>query len=166
VSRAKAPQPHPGRLPLLLIIKYRFLAAANFEFIAIRIFEKERVVPGTVPLANLRSFELFPAGLAHEFCDSIYFFPGISPKRDACAIGFVVFVWTKAKELRRFAADRGIKGMESSTGLFVTESELWQKFSVKLYRGFHICHPQIDVIEATRFHLLIFNRLASQFNRW
>ena len=48
---------------------------------------------------------------------------------------------------------------------FVNESKLRQKFSVKLSRRFHVCHPQIDVIKATRFHFVILNRIASQFNR-
>jgi hypothetical protein len=46
----------------------------------------------------------------------------------------------------------------------VNESKLWQKFSVKLFRRFHICHPQINVIKATRFHSEILNRIVSQFN--
>src|SRR5439155_16091353 len=41
---------------------------------------------------------------------------------------------------------------------------LWQKFLVKLFRNFHVCHPQIDMIEATRFHLVILDCIASQFN--
>jgi len=78
--------------------KYRLLAAANFEFVAIGVFEKEGVVARTVPLANLRPLELFPAGFAHKLCNPIDFLPRISPKRDACAIRFVVLIWTKAKE--------------------------------------------------------------------
>jgi hypothetical protein len=55
--------------------------------------------------------------------------------------------------------------MEGSPGFFVNESKLWQKFSVKLCRRFHVCHTQIDVIETTRFHIPILNRIASQFNQ-
>jgi hypothetical protein len=91
--------------------------------------------------------------------------PRISPKRDACAIRFVVFVRTKAKEFRRLVADGGKKSMEGSTGLFVNEPKLWQKLTVKLFRCFHVCHTQIDVIEATRFHWVILIRIAAHFNR-
>jgi hypothetical protein len=55
--------------------------------------------------------------------------------------------------------------MKVSPGFFVNESKLWQKFPVELFRRFHVCHPQIDVIEATRFHLPIFNRKARLFKR-
>jgi hypothetical protein len=145
--------------------KYRFLAAANFEFVAIGVLEKEGVVTRTVALANFRPLKLFPASVAHKLRNPIYFFARVRPKRDACAIRFVVFIWTKAKEFRRFAADSGIKSMEGSAGLFVNESKLWQKFTVKLFRRFHVSHPQIDVIEATRFHVSIFNRMARHFKR-
>jgi hypothetical protein len=140
--------------------KYRLLAAANFEFVPIRVFEKEGVVTRTVALANFRPLKLFPAGLAHDLCNPIHFFPRIGPERDARAIRFVAFIRTKAKEFRRFVAAGGKKSMEGSPGLFVNESKLWQKFPVKLFRRFHVSHPQIDVIEATRFHVLILNLVA------
>jgi hypothetical protein len=146
--------------------KYGLLAAANFEFVAIGVFEKEGVVTRAVPLANLRPLELFPAGFAHQLCNPIDFLPRISPKRDAGTIRFVVLIWTKAKEFRRLVADGGKKSMEVSTGLFVNEPKLWQKFSIKLCRRFHVSDTQIDVIEATRFHVQILNRMAPHFNRF
>jgi hypothetical protein len=148
-----------------LIRKYRFLATANFEFVAIGIFEKEGVVTRTVALANFRPLKLFPTSVAHEFGNPIYFFTRVGPKRDACAIRFVALIRTKAKEFRRLAADGGKISMKVSTGFFVNKSKLWQKFAVKLFRRFHVCHPQIDVIKATCFHLSIFNRAAGHFKR-
>jgi hypothetical protein len=145
--------------------KHRLLAAANFEFVAIRVFEKEGVVTRTVAPANFRPIKFFPASVAHDFRNPIHFLPRIGPKRDSCAIRFVVFVWTKAKEFRRsVAAASGKKSMEVLAGSFVNKSKLWQKFPVELFRHFHVFHPQIDVIEATRFHVLIFNLIVSQFN--
>jgi hypothetical protein len=47
----------------------------------------------------------------------------------------------------------------------VNKPKLRQKFSVELSRHFHVCHPQIDVIKATRFHAPILNLIAEQFNR-
>src|SRR5205823_5466971 len=94
----------PARLPLQvyrLIGKYRLFPAANFEFVAIWVLEKEGVVTRTVALANLRPLKVFPASVAHELCNPIHFFSRICPKRDACAIWFMVFIWTKAKEFRR-----------------------------------------------------------------
>jgi hypothetical protein len=145
--------------------KYRLLAAANFEFVAIGVFEKEGVVTRTVALANFRPLKVFPACVAHEFRNPIYLFSRIGPKSDACAIRFVVFIWTKAKEFRRSFAPGGKKSMEISPGFFVNKSKLWQKFPVKLSRHLHVFHPQIDVIEATRFHVSIFNRMGRHFKR-
>ena len=133
--------------------KYRLLAATNFKFVAIGVFEEEGVVTRAVSPANFWPLELFPASVAHELCNRIHFLPRVRPKRDACAIRFVVSIWAKAKEFRRLSADGGIKSMEESTGLFVNESKLWQKSSIEPFRRFHVCHTQIDVIEATRFHV-------------
>jgi len=157
--------PHSAAQGIYLTGKYRLLATANFELVAIGVFEKESVVTGAVPLANLGSLEPFPAGFPHELRNPIHFLPRISPKRDTCAIRFVVFIRTEAKEFRGLVADSGKESMEGSTGLFVNKSKLWQKFSVKLFRPFHVCHPQIDMIEATRFHSVILNFIASQFNQ-
>jgi hypothetical protein len=145
--------------------KDRLLATADFQFVPVRVFEEEGVVARTVALANFRPLKLFPASVAHEFRNPIHFFARVRPKRDACAIRFVIFIWTKAKEFRRLAADGGKESMEGSTGLFVNESKRRQNFSIKLFGCFHVSHPQIDVIEATRFHASIFNRMAGHFNR-
>ena len=45
---------------------------------------------------------------------------------------------------------------------FMNEPKLRQNFSVELFRRFHVCHPQIDVIKATRFHFVILNRVARE----
>ena len=47
--------------------KYRLLAAANFEFVAIGIFEKEGVVTRTVVLANFRPLKVFPPASRTSF---------------------------------------------------------------------------------------------------
>jgi hypothetical protein len=64
----------------------------------------------------------------------------------------VVLIRAQAKEFRRFVTATRKKGMEGSTGLFMSESKLWQKFSVKLFRRLHVRDTQIDVIETPRFH--------------
>jgi hypothetical protein len=73
------------------------------------------------------------------------------------------FIPSKAKELRGFATARRIESMVPP-GLFVTESKLRQKFAVKIFGRFHVCDTQIDMIEATRFHSKILNRIAKHFN--
>ena len=84
--------------------KYRLLAAANFEFVAIGVFEKEGVVTRAVVLANFRPFKVFPASVAHEFRNPIHFLARVGPERDACAVWFMFFIPSKAKEFRRFVA--------------------------------------------------------------
>jgi hypothetical protein len=132
--------------------KYRLLAATNFKFVAIGIFEKEGVITGTVAFANFRTLELFPAGFAHELCNLVHLFPRVGPKRDARAIRFMVLIRTKAKEFRRFVSASGIKRMKVSPWFFVNKPKLRQKFSIKLSCHSHVFHPQINVIKATRFH--------------
>ena len=124
--------------PMKVLLRHPVQGA---EFVAVGVFEKEGVIAGTVSLANFWPLKLFPASVTHDFRNPIYFFARVCPKRDACPIRFVVFIWTKAKEFRRLAADRGKEGMERSTGLFVNESKLWQQFSIKLFRRFHVCYP-------------------------
>jgi hypothetical protein len=48
-----------------------------------------------------------------------------------------------------------IERMKIVARTFVNEAKRRQKFSVELSRHFHAFHPQIDVIKATRFHLMI-----------
>jgi hypothetical protein len=144
---------------------HRLLAAANFEFVAIGVLEKEGVVTRAVALTKFRPLEVFPASFAHELRNPIHFLTRIGPKRDTRAIRFMVFIWTKTKEFRRFIAACGIKSMDVSPGFFVSKSKLRQQLSVKLSCYFHVCHPQIDMIEATCFHFVILNRIAAQFNR-
>jgi hypothetical protein len=158
---------HPSRNGCLcrLTGKYWTLAATDFELISLGVFEKEGVVTRAVTSANFRPFKVFPTSVAHEFRNAVHFVPRIGPKRDPCAIRFMVFIWTKPKEFRRFVAACGIESMVVSRGFFVNESKLRQEFSVKLFRRFHVSHSQIDVIEATRFHVPIFNRMARHFKR-
>ena len=84
-----------------LICKYRLLAAADFEFVTIGVFEKEGVVTRTVVLANLRPLKIFPASVAHKFRDQIHFFARVCPKRDACAVGTMVLVLGDSEEFQR-----------------------------------------------------------------
>jgi hypothetical protein len=118
----------------------RAFPTANFQLVAVWILEKEGVITGTVASWEFGPLELFPTRFAHDLCNPIHFFPRIGPKRDACAIRFVVFIRTKAKEFRRFIAAGGIKSMEVSPGLFVNKSKLRQEFSVKLSGRSHVFH--------------------------
>ena len=140
--------------------KYRLLAATNFEFVAVRVFEKEGVVTRTVVLTNFWPLKVFPASVAHEFRNPIHFFARVRPKRDPRAVGTMVFVLIDTEKFHRPIGTPSIERMKIGARTFVNESKLRQKFSVELSRHFHAFHPQIDVIKATRFHFLILNRMA------
>src|SRR6266480_5621422 len=74
-------------------------AAANFQLIAVRIFEKERVVTWTVLCANLRPFQIFPADLANEFGDAIDFFTCVCPKSDSRAVRLMMSIFGESEKI-------------------------------------------------------------------
>jgi len=76
----------------------RLLAAANFEFVAVGVFEKEGVVTWTVVLTNLRSLKIFTAGIAHEYGNPIDFFARVCRERDPRAIRTMVFVLVEGEK--------------------------------------------------------------------
>ena len=51
----------------------RIFPAANFQFVAVRIFKEKCVVAGAVTYADFRSFQSFPASFAHQFRDAVRF---------------------------------------------------------------------------------------------
>src|SRR5213079_1245186 len=111
------------------------------QLVAIGIFKEKGVISRAVAFANLRSLGLSSAGPANEFCNPIDFFPRIDPKRDACAIRFVVLVWTQAKEFRRLVAAGGKKSMKISSGFLMNKPKLRQDFFVKLSCHSHVFYP-------------------------
>jgi len=65
----------------------------------------------------------------------------------------MVLVLSETEKFQRPIATGSIKSVEIFSWTFVNESKLGQNFSVELSRHFHVFHPQIDVIKATRFHV-------------
>ena len=145
--------------------KYRLLAAANFEFVAVGVFEEEGVVTRTVVLANLRPLKAFPASVAHEFRNAIHFFAAVRPERDASAVWLMVLVLCKSKKLGRPVVAGSVECVKIVARALTNKTKLRQKFSVELSCYFHVFHPQIDVIKATRFHFVNLTLITSQFNR-
>jgi hypothetical protein len=77
----------------------------------------------------------------------------------------MVFVLAETEKFQRPFATASIERIIIVARTFVNKPKLRQNFAVELSRRFHVCHPQIDVIEATRFHFVILNCIAKQFNR-
>src|SRR5204862_4728924 len=94
----------------------------------------------------------------------IHLFARVCPERDPCGIGTMVLVLSETEKFQRPFTIASIKRMVIVAGTFVNEPKLRQDFCVELFRPFHVCHPQIDVIEATCFHSVTLNRLGSKFN--
>jgi len=57
----------------------RTLATANFQFVAIWIFEEESVVAGTLIDADFRTFQIFATCVAHQFRYPIDFVACVGP---------------------------------------------------------------------------------------
>src|SRR5207247_3618257 len=108
----------------------RTFPAANFQFVAVEVFEEKCVIARTVAFANLRPFQILPTGCAHEFRDPIHFLPCVGPECDARAVWLMIFVFGKPKKFRGLVASGGIKGMEIVAWTFVNKSEVGQEFPV------------------------------------
>src|SRR6266700_5412000 len=132
----------------------RIFPAANFQFVAVRIFKEKCVVAGAVTYADFRYFQSFPASFAHQFRDAVHFFPRIGPECDPCSIWPMIFICGETEEFRGLVAARGIKSMEIVARTFVNKAELGQEFPVKPSCDFHVFHPYIDVIKTTCSHFL------------
>jgi hypothetical protein len=149
----------------MLTCKHRFLATANFEFVAIGVLEEEGVVTRTVVLANFGTLKDYNASVAHELLNLIHNFARVCPERDSRAVGTMIFVLAETEKFQRPFATASIERIIIVARTFVNEPKLRQKLSVELSSRLHVCHPQIDVIKATRFHFVILNGIAKQFNR-
>src|SRR4029077_209643 len=110
--------------------KHRLLAAANFEFVAIRVFEKEGVVTRTVVLANFGTLKVFTASVAHEFRNLIHFFARVRPKRDSRAVGTMVLVLAQTEKFQRPFATASVERIIIVARTFVNKPKLRQNFAV------------------------------------
>src|SRR6266516_6058927 len=75
-------------------------------------------------------------------------------------------IFSKTKKLGRFVRANAVEGSPGFVGTVAGETKRGQQFSVKLHCLLKIFHPQINVIQNARFHLLDFrfSRRISNFN--
>src|SRR4051812_20513981 len=73
---------------------------ANFQFVPVRVFEKESIIAGAVFGADLRSFEVLAAGVTNQLRDLVDLFAFIRPKRDTGAVWPMILVLDDAKKFR------------------------------------------------------------------
>jgi hypothetical protein len=126
-------------------------AAANFQLVAVRVFEKHRVIAGAVLHAKLRAFDVFPARLADDFGNFIDGRAALRPKRDATGIRLMIEFFLEAKKVDGLPAFRLKQAVFFST-LIYAKADRWQDLRVKFLGDRAIAYPKIDVIEKTPAH--------------
>ena len=83
--------------------------AANFKFVTFRIFKKESVVTGTVFSTEFRTFQVSPAGLAHDLCKSVNFLTGVCPECNSRAVRLMIGVLGEAEKFGGLAFAHCVK---------------------------------------------------------
>src|SRR6266699_3229110 len=101
----------------------RTFPAANFQFVAVGIFEEKCVVARTVIDTDFRPLQIFAADFSHAFGNFIHLLTRVGPECDACVVWPVISILRKSKKFRGLVASRRIKGMEIIAWTFVNESE-------------------------------------------
>ena len=89
-------------------------AAANFQLVAVGIFEKARVITTAVTVTEFRAFEIFGADFAQESCESINFFAALGPKSDSRTVGLVPPILREAEKCFRFVTAGSVENSPSS----------------------------------------------------
>ena len=126
-------------------------AAADFQLVAVSVFEKDRVVAGAVLHAKFRAFDVFSARLADDPGNLVYSGATLCPKRDATRIRLMNGFFLEAKKLDGLPALR-LKQAVFFAALVDAKADRRQDLRVKLLGGRAIFHPKIDVIEKTLAH--------------
>src|ERR1700737_4021102 len=129
-------------------------AAADFEFVALGVLKKKRVVSRAVVCTNFRTFQLSSADLAHELGDLVDFFTRVRPKSDSRAVGLMMSIFRETKKVRRLVAAGRIKRSPFRIGTIGRESDCGQKLFVKLPRDLQVSNAQINVIQSSCFHFM------------
>jgi hypothetical protein len=111
------------------------LAAADFEFVAVRVFKKEPVIAGAVVGTDFRSFQSLPADLSHESCNSVYVIAGVALERNPGAVWLMISIFSETEKLRRLVRTDTVKCSPRFIRAVATETERGQQFAVKLSRA-------------------------------
>lgn len=125
---------------------------ANFEFIAVRIFEEHGVVTGAVFHAELGPLDIFPAGFADDFADLVEGFPALRPEGDAISVWLMITDFREAEEVHGLAAFC-FEQTPALAALVDAKADRRQNLRIKTLRGFAIFYPKINVIEKAPAHL-------------
>src|SRR5262249_1961254 len=130
---------------------------ADFQFVAVRIFEKAGIIAGTVLAAKLGPFNVTGADLVRELSHPINFFTRLGPKSDSCAVRLMLSILLEREKRRRLVAADRIKRAAPRVGSIASKSKRRSKSPVKLACACDPFHSKINVIQNSCFH---FNALS------
>jgi hypothetical protein len=149
-------------LVVLLFSNDRIFPAADFQLVAIGIFEKAGVIAFTVARTKLRAFQIFATDFVHQFRQPINLGPAIGPEGDAGAVGSMASILAESEERFGLVSAGGKEDPQSSARAVANKPERREQFTVKLLRALQIADAQVNVIEVScLFHFVGF-RFAPQ----
>jgi hypothetical protein len=136
----------------------RLLPAADFQFVAIGIFEKAGVIAAAVAGTKLRTFQIFPADFADQPGEPINFSAALSPKSDSRPVGSMASILAESEERFRFVSACGKEDSVPPARAVANKAERRQQFTVKLLRALQIAYAQVNMIEVScLFHFCWFS---------
>lgn len=131
----------------------RAFAVAYFQFVAVRIFEKNGVITGAVFQTELGAFDIFSACFADHFRDLVHGFAARRPEGDSISIWPMVRLFVECKKVQRYAS-LGFKQSPLLSALVDAKAYGRQDLRIEPLCVFAVLHPKIDVIEKAGAHVL------------
>jgi len=86
---------------LVSLCNDRIFARADFQLVAVGIFEEQRVVSQTITGANFWAFQILRASIARDLSNAVHFFACLRPKRDPRFVRLMIWICGKSKKVRR-----------------------------------------------------------------
>jgi hypothetical protein len=140
-------------------------SAADFQFVAVRIFEEERVVIRSVIEAQLGTFQHATACFPHDLRHSINLLVSIGPEGDTCSVGLMGRILDASEKLALAFPWQA----KSESLVIVTivdrKSDCGQNLFVKVFCSFDVLYPEIDVVIKACFHAKDSSPLNSELRR-
>src|SRR4051812_13018376 len=128
---------------------------ANFELVAVGVFEKNGVIARAVFKTHLRAFDVLRAGLANHFRRLVHGFAARGPERAPVSLWPMIGLFRESEEVDRDLAFR-FEQAPLVAALVHPEPDRRQNLRVEALGRLAIFNPKIDVIEKTPAHETVF----------